>query len=61
MSLGASDELIKIIGGIYWYTIEFGLVKQNETFKFYGAGVASSIAEIQNFQKVKDYWKLSLE
>lgn len=46
MSLGASDELIKIIGAIYWYTIEFGLIKTGDNFKFYGAGIASSISEI---------------
>lgn len=46
--------MIKTIGAIYWYTIEFGLCKENDQMKFYGAGIASSIAEIKNFQEIKD-------
>ncbi len=49
LSLGASEEQIKAIGAIYWYTIEFGLAKQWGEFKFYGAGIASSKDEINNF------------
>jgi phenylalanine-4-hydroxylase len=41
--------MIKILGGIYWYTIEFGLAKEDNSLKFYGAGIASSLAEIKNF------------
>ncbi len=48
LSLGANDEMIKIIGAIYWYTVEFGLFKEKDQMKFYGAGVASSVAEIEN-------------
>lgn len=52
--------MVKIIGAIYWYTIEFGLCKENKELKFYGAGIASSLAEINNFQKIKDLRKLDL-
>ena len=59
LSLGATDRLVKLIGNLYWFTIEFGLVKENDKMKLYGGGIASSIAEIENFQNSK-YIKLDL-
>ena len=60
MSLGASDRLVKLIGAVYWFTVEFGLCKQNGEMKFYGAGVASSLKEQENYLKCKDYRELNL-
>ena len=39
--LGVLDKLARV----YWYTVEFGLVKQNGGLRIYGAGIASSAAE----------------
>ena len=39
--LGVLDKLARV----YWYTVEFGLVKQNGSLRIYGAGIASSHAE----------------
>jgi phenylalanine-4-hydroxylase len=39
--LGALDKLARV----YWYTVEFGLVKQKDGLRIYGAGIASSAAE----------------
>lgn len=62
LSLGVSDALIAQIGTIYWYTIEFGLCKEKNEFKFYGAGVASSISEIDNaFNGKPEMKKLDLK
>ena len=39
--LGVLEKLARV----YWYTVEFGLVKQPDGLRVYGAGIASSAAE----------------
>jgi phenylalanine-4-hydroxylase len=39
--LGVLDKLARV----YWYTVEFGLVRQPEGLRLYGAGIVSSPAE----------------
>ena len=39
--LGTLDMLSRV----YWYTVEFGLVKQKDGMRIYGAGIASSATE----------------
>lgn len=38
-SLGASEEDIKILSALYWYTMEFGLCKEGGNRKIVGAGI----------------------
>ena len=37
--------MIETLARVYWYTIEFGLVKQSDGMRVYGAGIASSATE----------------
>jgi len=36
---------IELISRLYWYTVEFGLIQDNEGLRIYGAGILSSSGE----------------
>lgn len=40
-----SPTAIELMARIYWYTIEFGLIKEDDALKIYGAGILSSPGE----------------
>jgi phenylalanine-4-hydroxylase len=44
---GASDEAMKRLELVYWYTLEFGLVEEGGALKTYGAGILSSFGEME--------------
>lgn len=48
--IGASEEAIERIGRLYWYTLEFGVVREKGALKVYGAGLLSSFGELGRFE-----------
>ncbi|XP_055609594.1 tryptophan 5-hydroxylase 1 isoform X2 [Uranotaenia lowii] len=48
-SLGASDDDINKLATLYFFTVEFGLCRQQDgSFKVFGAGLLSSVAELKH-------------
>jgi phenylalanine-4-hydroxylase len=45
-----SEDVLKQIERVYWYTLEFGVAKEGEQLKAYGAGLLSSFGELERFQ-----------
>jgi phenylalanine-4-hydroxylase len=51
-ALRAQDDLetIERIGRLYWYTLEFGVVREGGRNRVYGAGLLSSFGELGRFE-----------
>ncbi len=47
----AYPEMITQLQRLYWFTIEFGLIRQGNDYKVYGAGICSSAGEIRHIYK----------
>jgi phenylalanine-4-hydroxylase len=40
-----NEKVIEALGRLYWFTIEFGLIREDNTSKIFGAGIISSKGE----------------
>ena len=40
-----NDYAIELLSRIYWFTVEFGLIRENGNLRIYGAGILSSAGE----------------
>ncbi|XP_061611422.1 tryptophan 5-hydroxylase 1-like isoform X1 [Phyllopteryx taeniolatus] len=47
-SLGADDDAVRQLATCYFFTVEFGLCKQDGKLRAYGAGLLSSVGELKH-------------
>jgi phenylalanine-4-hydroxylase len=55
--LGAGELLSRL----YWYTIEFGLIRQGDGLRAYGAGILSSPGELQHSVRTPGVHRIALD
>ena len=55
--LGAGEKLARL----YWYTVEFGLIRQRDGLRAYGAGILSSVGELQHAVRSNAPRRLALQ
>src|SRR5437588_4503099 len=48
-----SSDALHNISRVYWFTIEFGVLRENESVKAYGAGLLSSAGELEEMHEVE--------
>ncbi|MGA5824038.1 phenylalanine 4-monooxygenase [Kitasatospora sp. NPDC094028] len=46
-----SDDALDLISRVYWYTLEYGVVREGGTVKAYGAALLSSYGELRRFRQ----------
>ena len=47
-ALNADGINRKYLETLHWFTVEFGLIKNSNGMRIYGAGILSSLNEVQN-------------
>jgi phenylalanine-4-hydroxylase len=48
-----SDDALQLIADIFWFTMEFGVMKEDGELRAYGAGILSSYGEIEEFRHME--------
>ena len=52
---------IDLLARLYWYTVEFGLIRTKDGLKIYGAGILSSAKEVKHAIESTDVERLPFE
>ena len=45
-----TDEALQFLADVFWFTIEFGVMREDGEVRAYGAGILSSYGEIEEFR-----------
>lgn len=48
-----SPDALECLSRVYWFTIEFGVLKENELVKAYGTGLLSSAGELEEMHEAE--------
>ena len=48
-----SDDALRMLSQVFWYTMEFGVVVEGGRLKAYGAGILSSVGETAAFDRAE--------
>jgi phenylalanine-4-hydroxylase len=48
-----TDEALQAIADVFWFTLEFGVVREAGELRAYGAGILSSYGEIEEFRSME--------
>ena len=46
-----TDEALRLLSRVFWFTFEFGVVEEDGELKTYGAGILSSFGELDAFRE----------
>jgi phenylalanine-4-hydroxylase len=57
----ADEAAMRRLELVYWYTVEFGLVREDGELKTYGAGILSSFGEMERFATEADIRPLDFD
>jgi len=60
-ALAADEETLRQLERVYWYTLEFGVARENGDAKAYGAGLLSSFGELGRFASQSELKPFDLE
>src|SRR3954452_19257962 len=48
-----TDEALQVIADVFWFTIKFGVMREDGELRAYGAGILSSYGEIEEFRHME--------
>jgi phenylalanine-4-hydroxylase len=48
-----TDDALQLIADIFWFTMEFGVMREDGELRAYGAGILSSYGEIEEFRHME--------